>query len=361
MEPDHFFFLHGRYHIPSHPMEMKLWFSDSGRVMTKKFKCEIKRDKDVAYQADEEKSGEDVQVDLEDGEDAKVDQILIDQTSEPKSGDEDTEVLETESNELALKNEMQTEMLKQKRKSWRGVFRKYHQLEKNWRDGKCEVKTLLSRRRVYCIFFSEEKQLLWSGNAKGHIKRFDLLYHQSVADIKAHSSAINCLQVFNRYGSTGCDENGGFQNGAPSYDRRIVYRTEDENIKNEGYCASDTEVDLELENEMKEKIWRKYESDRGDLLFSCSCDNTIKIWSQEFEDNTCLKSLGVEEGGHVSAVQMLKVFDNGNKLASCSLGLTLHTWFWPYNTKHIILIIDFSFKIKQSRYLISMYASVWLH
>jgi hypothetical protein len=50
---------------------------------------------------------------------------------------------------------------------WRGVFRKYHQLERNWKEGNCAVKTLVSRRRVYCILFSEEKQLLWSGNAKG--------------------------------------------------------------------------------------------------------------------------------------------------------------------------------------------------
>jgi len=53
------------------------------------------------------------------------------------------------------------------RSGWRGVFRKYHQLERNWKDGNCAVKTLVSRRRVYCILFSEEKQLLWSGNAKG--------------------------------------------------------------------------------------------------------------------------------------------------------------------------------------------------
>lgn len=52
-------------------------------------------------------------------------------------------------------------------RGWRGVFRKYHQLERNWKEGNCAVKTLVSRRRVYCILFSEEKQLLWSGNAKG--------------------------------------------------------------------------------------------------------------------------------------------------------------------------------------------------
>lgn len=52
---------------------------------------------------------------------------------------------------------------------WQGVFRKYHQLERNWKKGNCAVKTLVSRRRVYCILFSEEKQLLWSGNAKGTV------------------------------------------------------------------------------------------------------------------------------------------------------------------------------------------------
>jgi len=50
---------------------------------------------------------------------------------------------------------------------WWNVFRKYHQVECNWRDGNCAVKTLVSRRRIYCILFSEERQLLWSGNAKG--------------------------------------------------------------------------------------------------------------------------------------------------------------------------------------------------
>lgn len=50
---------------------------------------------------------------------------------------------------------------------WHGVFRKYHQLERNWKEGNSAMKTLVSRRRVYCVLFSEAKQLLWSGNAKG--------------------------------------------------------------------------------------------------------------------------------------------------------------------------------------------------
>jgi hypothetical protein len=54
-------------------------------------------------------------------------------------------------------------------RGWQGVFRKHHQLERNWKKGNCAVKTLVSRRRVYCILFSEEKQLLWSGNAKGAV------------------------------------------------------------------------------------------------------------------------------------------------------------------------------------------------
>ena len=54
-------------------------------------------------------------------------------------------------------------------RGWQGVFHKYHQLQRNWKQGNCAVKTLVSRRRVYCILFSEEKQLLWSGDAKGTV------------------------------------------------------------------------------------------------------------------------------------------------------------------------------------------------
>ena len=34
-------------------------------------------------------------------------------------------------------------------RGWQGVFRRYHQLERNWEKGNCAVKTLVSRRRVY--------------------------------------------------------------------------------------------------------------------------------------------------------------------------------------------------------------------
>ncbi len=126
---------------------------------------------------------------------------------------------------------------------WQGVFRKYHQLERNWKQGNCAVKTLVSRRRVYCILFSEEKQLLWSGNAKGAvacvscvcrvcarcgpvqkgalratyphpplsrhtgtIKRLDLIHYGPLQETKAHDSAINCLQTLENCNSSWDDD-----------------------------------------------------------------------------------------------------------------------------------------------------------
>lgn len=190
---------------------------------------------------------------------------------------------------------------------WRGVFRKYHQLERNWKDGNCAVKTLVSRRRVYCILFSEEKQLLWSGNAKGTIKRLDLINYYPLREIKAHDSAINCLQTLENCNTSWDDENIAY--------RSRSRRGEQDHVRQ--LKSSREETREEVAGLVPPS------NDSNDLLFSCSSDNTIKVWRQSIVSDEPLSVMGEEQGGHQGPVQMIKLCDDGNKLLSCSLDQTL--------------------------------------
>ncbi|MBA0615712.1 hypothetical protein Godav_015827 [Gossypium davidsonii] len=65
-----------------------------------------------------------------------------------------------------------------------------------------------------------------------------------------------------------------------------------------------------------------------DILFSCSYDNTAKVWWSEDADGDwdCVQTLGESSNGHSSTVWSLAFNAKGDKLVACSDDLTLKIW-----------------------------------
>ncbi|PPD68723.1 hypothetical protein GOBAR_DD34394 [Gossypium barbadense] len=65
-----------------------------------------------------------------------------------------------------------------------------------------------------------------------------------------------------------------------------------------------------------------------DILFSCSYDNTAKVWWSEDADGDwdCVQTLGESSNGHSSTVWSLAFNAKGDKLVTCSDDLTLKIW-----------------------------------
>ncbi|KAL6042012.1 hypothetical protein QOT17_024661 [Balamuthia mandrillaris] len=208
-----------------------------------------------------------------------------------------------------------------RRKEWRMIFVKQCKLERNWGLGNCSVTTLLSDRRAYCIQFSEEKRQLWSGNAKGVLARWDLDTGNFHADMKAHDGAVNCIQL-----------------GRKHRDEQQVRRRKTNKTKKHKKSKQQTR---EQEGDDEEA-----ECGTDELLYTCSCDRTIKVWSQSFESINTKRYLRAVFGNnagrsaaqqtnsnvttnddsHGNSVQMIRVNEKSNQLISCSLDMTLKLW-----------------------------------
>ncbi|XP_031132060.1 protein CIA1-like isoform X4 [Ipomoea triloba] len=65
-----------------------------------------------------------------------------------------------------------------------------------------------------------------------------------------------------------------------------------------------------------------------DILFSCSYDNTIKVWAEEgdSDDWHCIQTLAESSSGHTSTVWALSFNFSGDKMVTCSDDLTLKIW-----------------------------------
>ncbi|KAF3543396.1 hypothetical protein DY000_02002779 [Brassica cretica] len=65
-----------------------------------------------------------------------------------------------------------------------------------------------------------------------------------------------------------------------------------------------------------------------DVLFSCSYDNTIKVWWPEDDDGDyrCVQTLDESNNGHSSTVRAILFNAAGDKMVTCSDDLTLKIW-----------------------------------
>ncbi|KAI3693181.1 hypothetical protein L6452_33012 [Arctium lappa] len=65
-----------------------------------------------------------------------------------------------------------------------------------------------------------------------------------------------------------------------------------------------------------------------DVLFSCSYDNTIKVWAEDgdSDDWRCVQTLGESNSGHSSTVWALSFNGTGDKMVTCSDDLTIKVW-----------------------------------
>ncbi|KAJ7008402.1 protein CIA1-like isoform X2 [Populus alba x Populus x berolinensis] len=64
-----------------------------------------------------------------------------------------------------------------------------------------------------------------------------------------------------------------------------------------------------------------------DVLFSCSYDNTVKVWAEDGTgDWHCVQTLGESNNGHSSTVWALSFNAEGDRMVTCSDDLTLKIW-----------------------------------
>uniref|UniRef100_A0A7N1A4J6 Cytosolic iron-sulfur protein assembly protein CIAO1 homolog n=1 Tax=Kalanchoe fedtschenkoi TaxID=63787 RepID=A0A7N1A4J6_KALFE len=65
-----------------------------------------------------------------------------------------------------------------------------------------------------------------------------------------------------------------------------------------------------------------------DILFSCSYDNTIKVWAEDDDgdDWRCVQTLNESNNGHTSTVWALSFNSTGDNMVSCSDDLTIKIW-----------------------------------
>ncbi|KAJ8537662.1 hypothetical protein K7X08_014202 [Anisodus acutangulus] len=72
-------------------------------------------------------------------------------------------------------------------------------------------------------------------------------------------------------------------------------------------------------------------------LFSCSNDNTIKVWEEtrEEDDWPCIQTLGKSDSGHTSTISCLSFNKYGDKMVSCSDDLTIKIWSCESETNYV--------------------------
>uniref|UniRef100_A0A0D3B7I4 Peptidase A1 domain-containing protein n=1 Tax=Brassica oleracea var. oleracea TaxID=109376 RepID=A0A0D3B7I4_BRAOL len=77
-----------------------------------------------------------------------------------------------------------------------------------------------------------------------------------------------------------------------------------------------------------------------DVLFSCSYDNTIKVWWPEDDDGDyrCVQTLDESNNGHSSTVRAILFNAAGDKMVTCSDDLTLKIWEPDISMMHSGLI-----------------------
>ncbi|KAI3765790.1 hypothetical protein L2E82_15834 [Cichorium intybus] len=65
-----------------------------------------------------------------------------------------------------------------------------------------------------------------------------------------------------------------------------------------------------------------------DVLFSCSYDNTIKVWADDgdSDDWHCVQTLGESNSRHSPTVWALSFNNSGDKMVTCSDDLTIKVW-----------------------------------
>eukprot|EP01087_Luapelamoeba_hula_P000193 TRINITY_DN10120_c0_g1_i1.p1 TRINITY_DN10120_c0_g1~~TRINITY_DN10120_c0_g1_i1.p1 ORF type:complete len:716 (-),score=94.99 TRINITY_DN10120_c0_g1_i1:94-2241(-) len=133
---------------------------------------------------------------------------------------------------------------------WRQRYKEFHEIESNWFTNRCNVLTIPTSRRVYSVVFSEERGLLWSGNAKGWLQRYDLETGAPQKQISIHGGAVNCIKLGTRI--------HGFLEDAS-----------DPPVSESDWHHGLNQADSTM-------------SSSADLIFSCSNDGTIKVWDANF-------------------------------------------------------------------------------
>jgi len=186
------------------------------------------------------------------------------------------------------------------------------------------------------------------------MKRLDLISYFPLREITAHSSAINCLQTL---------ESSFDSSEAVAHHHSLLqqeYATLSPPLLHPPLTAFQRErVHLKQLKKNRKNEFRDSGAQRlsppsardmsgRDILVSCSSDGTIKIWSQGVASDIPLLVLGIgvpsfsptpglsgdprlqyetqpttEQGGHQGSVQMIKLFEQGNKILSCSLDQTV--------------------------------------